>query len=84
MHSQYNILPFNTMQYNVTDAIDLTFHETVTSSDARANMPTLPKVDSLIATDVLSKQITDKRLSDAVQMNIWFTEKNNPQSDPWG
>jgi len=83
MNSQYNILPPNTMQYNVTDAIDLTFSEIMLAIDVRSSVATLPKVDSINASDVLSKQITDKRLNDTLRENDWFTVKGAPQSDPW-
>lgn len=83
MNSQYNILPPNTMQYNVTDAIDLTFSDVISAVDVRTNVVTLSKVDSINASDALSKQIVDKRLNDTLRENDWFTVKGAPQSDPW-
>lgn len=83
MHSQYNILPPNTMQYNATDAIDLTFGETLSMADERSNAATLPKVEAVNVSDALSKQITEKRLADSIRENDWFTVKGAPQSDPW-
>ena len=83
MHSQYNILPFNTMQYNVTDAIDLTFSELMVMVEVRTNMLSKPLADAEILVDSITKSITEKRLTDAVTTNDWFTVKNAPQSDPW-
>lgn len=71
------------MQYSTTDAIDLTFNDAVIAADVRTNLATLPKVDSVNASDGLSKQIVDKRLNDTLRENDWFTVKGAPQSDPW-
>lgn len=83
MNSQYNLLPYNAMQYNVTVAIEITIGHSLASSDVVAKDLSKPLVDSVVDVDVLSKQITDKRLVESVKMNEWFTAKNAPQSDPW-
>lgn len=84
MHSQLNILPPNAMQPNITVAIDLTFDDHfVVSTDMVTNSLSISFVEAVLAVDALTRQITDKRLSDTITTNIWFTEKNAPQSDPW-
>lgn len=84
MNSQPNILPPNAMQPNLTAAIDLTFDDhTVSSAEMRSNEPLISLVDSVLHTDSLTKQITNKGLSDTIHVNEWFTIKSSPQSDPW-
>lgn len=84
LNSQYNLLPYNALQYNVTEAIEITISHSMTPVDSTlVKFPMLPKVDSILASDDLTKQITDKRLLETVRANIWFTLKNAPQSDPW-
>lgn len=83
MNSQYNLLPYDTLQYNLTNAIEFTIVNTQGTSDARTVSASLQKTDNSVLVDSLSKQVTEKVLSETVKANIWFTEKNAPQSDPW-
>jgi hypothetical protein len=57
--------------------------ETMTIADVRTMAYTTGKVDAVNLVDFLSKQITNKRVTETVKLNDWFTIKNYPQSDPW-
>ena len=84
MNSQYNLLPYNALQYNVTTAIEFIIAHAITGVDATVTKSySTSKVDSAVLTDILAKAITDKRLVETIRQNEWFTAKNNPQSDPW-
>jgi len=59
------------------------FPETLLLTDARMSISTVQKLEAVISSDVLTKQITNKGLTVTIKMNDWFTIKNSPQSDPW-
>lgn len=58
--------------------------ETITLSDLRTLVQNKPLSDFIVLVDVLTKQITDKRLPmDNIRLNDWLEIRNSPQSDPW-
>lgn len=84
MHSQLNILPPNTMQPNISDAIDLTFYESpLLLADAVAKSMSIGLADFVLNSDSASKQITNKAVNDTLRLNDWLEIRNAPQSDPW-
>ena len=84
MNSHYNLLPYNALQYDQTTAIEITISHALNGVDGAITKHLLTqKVDSLVETDVVTKAITNKVLTDGLRINGWFTVKQAPQSDPW-
>lgn len=66
----------------LSKSISVALVESVSSSDVRTDVFDRRFVESILHLDTLTKQITNKLLSDRIRLNDWLEMKIN--SDQWG
>lgn len=90
----YNEVEYNSSNYNVNtiaklleDITTLTdlrgFQEVITLSDAVSFYLLRTLSDYSILLDDLTKEVTDKRLTDTLTLKNWIIPAKRPQSDSW-
>jgi hypothetical protein len=72
------------MQPNITDALDLTFNETLGLNDTQALNPMINIIDAILLVDALTKSISDKRLNETIRLQDWLSIKKKPAANIWG
>lgn len=79
----YNQFQYNTKRYNA-DGVELSASETFSvTDDLKKNIKT-KRSESLVTSDNVAKQITQKRLSEELNLAIWINLDRDPAQNDWG
>lgn len=87
IHNRYNLVKYNAARYNVQD-VSIVLADSLSPGDSRTESLNRMFVDSATLSDILTKSITQKVLSDGLKLDDWlYTKKTTPGlrggSDPW-